>query len=289
MGRGAARARAAGWCVVAPRAESDPASWLAVARDTTMASARRRLGSLRGHLPAPTAPAPAAAAEGEPIPYLQRSHGENYSAAAVSALPSAPSFGPWEQYHPPVPSCRCGSAGVDVLDFGQGVVASGHVDGEAAVGKWNETRRGMYGSESQATQTRDLHIGVDLCAPAGAPVHAFADGKVFLFDYYPDEYDYGNVIVLKHTIDGMSVWSLYGHLSAASIASKVAGTSVKAGEVIGWMGEKHENGNWFPHTHFQLSLLEPVIADMPGVVFEGHRETALRVYPDPRLVLGPLW
>ena len=27
------------------------------------------------------------------------------------------------------------AAGVDVLDFGQGVVASGHVDGEAAVGK----------------------------------------------------------------------------------------------------------------------------------------------------------
>lgn len=31
------------------------------------------------------------------------------------------------------------------------------------------------------------------------------------------------------------------------------------------MGEKHENGNWFPHTHFQLVLLEPAIADCPGV------------------------
>ncbi len=78
-------------------------------------------------------------------------------------------------------------------------------------------------------------------------------------------------------------------VSAASIAEKVQGAAVKKGEVIGRMGERHENGNWFPHTHFQLSLLEPVIADMPGVVFKGHRATALRVYPDPRLVLGPLW
>ena len=33
---------------------------------------------------------------------------------------------------------------------------------------------------------------------------------------------------------------------------------MKRGEVIGWMGDKHENGGWFPHTHFQLMLLEPV-------------------------------
>lgn len=222
------------------------------------------------------------------IQYLRRSHGDHYSPAAVAAL-RLPEFGPWEAYHPPVPSCRCGTAELEVLDFTRGVSASGHLDGEAAVGKWDEVRRGMYGSESQATQTRDLHIGVDLCAPAGTPVHAFADGQVFLFGCYPDEFDYGNVIVLKHSIDGAAVWSLYGHLSARSIADKVQGTAVKAGEVIGWMGEKRENGNWFPHTHFQLSLLEPVIADMPGVVFQGHRETALRVYPDPRLVLGPLW
>jgi hypothetical protein len=104
------------------------------------------------------------------IPYLRRSHGEHYSAAAVARL-RLPDFGAWDAYHSPVPSCRCGSAGLDVLDFRRGVDASGHVDGEAAVGKWDETRRGMYGSESQATQTRDLHIGVDLCAPAGATSH----------------------------------------------------------------------------------------------------------------------
>eukprot|EP01050_Picozoa_sp_SAG11_P055410 SAG11_NODE_33840_length_275_cov_0.585227_1_plen_49_part_10 len=49
------------------------------------------------------------------------------------------------------------------------------------------------------------------------------------------------------------------------------------------MGEAHENGNWFPHTHFQLILLEPVIADCPGVVAIADRDVALKIYPDPRL------
>ena len=244
-----------------------------------MAVSRRRLRSVSTQL---------VAQDGGFIAYLARSHGDHYSPEAVAKL-RLPDFGRWEAYYPPVPSCRCGNAGLNVLDFTRGVQASGHADGEAAIGKWDEVRHGMYGSESQATQTRDLHIGVDLCAPSGTPVHAFADGEVFLFDCYPDEFDYGNVVVLKHTIDETKVWSLYGHLSGSSIANKAQGSAVKAGEVIGWMGEKHENGNWFPHTHFQLSLLEPIIADMPGVVYEGHRETALRVYPDPRAVLGPLW
>ena len=59
--------------------------------------------------------------------------------------------------------------------------------------------------------------------------------------------------------------------------------------MVGWMGDKHENGGWFPHVHFQLVLLQPAIADCPGVVAEQHRELGLHLYPDPRMVLGPLW
>jgi hypothetical protein len=41
--------------------------------------------------------------------------------------------------------------------------------------------------------------------------------------------------------------------------------------------------------HVQLSLEAPPTHDMPGVVAKEDREAALRVYPDPRLVLGPLY
>ena len=153
---------------------------------------RRRLRTLSAHVES-TSASVAAAAETEVIAYLQRSHGANYSPAAVAAL-RMPDFGDWAGYFPPVPSCKCGTDGLDVLDFGAGVADSGHVHGDAAVGKWNELRKNMYGMSSQLTQTRDLHIGIDLCAPAGAPVHAFADGEVFLTGVYPDAYDYGHVV-----------------------------------------------------------------------------------------------
>ena len=55
------------------------------------------------------------------------------------------------------------------------------------------------------------------------------------------------------------------------------------------MGDKHENGGWEPHLHFQLSLIEPTTHDMPGVVNPKNRDAALQNYPDPRLVMGSIY
>ena len=41
--------------------------------------------------------------------------------------------------------------------------------------------------------------------------------------------------------------------------------------------------------HFQLSVVEPETHDMPGVVSASQHAEALEVYPDPRMVLGPLY
>ena len=149
--------------------------------------------------------------------------------------------------------------------------------------------------------------GIDLCAPVGTAVHAFADGEIFLCAFYPEKYDWGHVVVTKHrlqaktrqqqgdagvapsTSSDVDVWALHGHLSAASLAGKTSGDAVKQGDVLGWMGEPEENGEWFPHTHFQLIMLQPAIADCPGVVAARHRELAKLLYPDPRMVIGELW
>ena len=82
---------------------------------------------------------------------------------------------------------------------------------------------------------------------------------------------------------------MYGHLDAASIGGKIVGQRVVAGEVVAWFGSFEENGGWEPHLHFQLSLIEPETHDMPGVVAPGDREQALKDYPDPRHVLGPIY
>ena len=136
---------------------------------------------------------------------------------------------------------------------------------------------------------RFLHIGIDIGAPIGTPCMAFEDGEISHFGYNPADGDYGYVIITKHDIDGTTVWALYGHLDSASVRGKTVGQKIRRGETICWIGDRHENGGWDPHLHFQLSLIEPITHDMPGVVNPKDREEALQNYPDPRLVMGTIY
>ena len=159
---------------------------------------------------------------------------------------------------------------------------------EYSVGKYDEVRPNLYNTELFGG-TRLIHMGIDIGGPVGTPCMAFADGEVSHFGYNPEPGDYGNVVITQHNIGGVSVWALYGHMDAASIKEKTIGQKVSAGEEIAWFGNYAENGGWEPHLHFQLSLVEPKTHDLPGVVAPDDREQALLDYPDPRLVLGPLY
>jgi murein DD-endopeptidase MepM/ murein hydrolase activator NlpD len=159
---------------------------------------------------------------------------------------------------------------------------------EYDIGKYDELRPGMYSTEL-FSDGRFLHIGIDIGAPVGTPCMAFDDGEISHFGYNPDDGDYGYVIVTKHLIEDNTIWALYGHLNSESVKDKKVGQKIIRGEVICWMGDKHENGGWDPHLHFQLSIIEPKTHDMPGVVNPKDREKALIEYPDPRLVLGPIY
>ena len=124
---------------------------------------QRRLGVLARQLgygsSAVVSVAAAAAAAEESIPYLIRSHGLNFTLPAIQALydRGPVDLGPASRWHAPVAVYS-----PKVLDFTNGVEASGYVDGETAVGKWNEVRDGMYDLPSQASDARSLHMGTDL-------------------------------------------------------------------------------------------------------------------------------
>ncbi|MCO4774172.1 MAG: peptidoglycan DD-metalloendopeptidase family protein [Deltaproteobacteria bacterium] len=157
-----------------------------------------------------------------------------------------------------------------------------------AIGRYDEDRRGMY-EQDLFDGARTLHVGIDLGGPPGTPVKAFADGVVFAAGSNPEPGDYGHVIVTEHVLEGQTVWALYGHLSSASLDDVSPGQSIVAGQELGVLGDESENGGWPPHLHFQLSLERPQTHDLPGVVDPAEREAALRRFPDPRLVLGPLY
>lgn len=159
---------------------------------------------------------------------------------------------------------------------------------EFSIGRYDEFRPDMYNT-SIFGGIRNIHMGIDIGGPVGTSCLAFMDGEISHFGYNPEPGDYGNVIITKHVISKTTFWALYGHLDSSSIDNISIGQDVKAGELIGRFGNTHENGGWEPHLHFQLSLVEPSTHDLPGVVSSEDREQALLDYPDPRLVLGPLY
>jgi peptidoglycan LD-endopeptidase LytH len=168
------------------------------------------------------------------------------------------------------------------------------------LGRYDEDRVGLYESDmfddvsnvvNGFAGKRTVHVGIDLGGPVGTPICSFWDGHIHSVGYNPDLGDYGHVIVVHYPQlpSGCHVYALYGHLDASVLRWKV-GDPVSRGQVLGGLGNVHENGGWLvPHVHFQLGMTEPETHDMAGAVSLMDRERALWEHPDPRYVLGPLY
>jgi 4-aminobutyrate aminotransferase-like enzyme/Ser/Thr protein kinase RdoA (MazF antagonist) len=161
-----------------------------------------------------------------------------------------------------------------------------------AIGRYNEPRpfysSALFsGSRNPTSESRTVHLGLDLFTRAGTPVstpfdatvHAFADNRAVL--------DYGPVIILKHqTSDGLEFFTLYGHLSRESLTNLKIGDHLARGKSFAHIGTASENGGWSPHLHFQIILdLLNRSTDFPGVAFPSQREIFTAVSPDPNLIL----
>lgn len=176
----------------------------------------------------------------------------------------------------------------EVFDFTNGYDPNRKHKFAYGVGKYNEKRPQMYSGELYNDQ-RDIHMGIDIMAPVNTNVHAFYDGEIFLFANNDRELDYGYTIITKHKINEQIIYALFGHLSKSSIDNIYIGQKFSTGDVIAYIGTKEENGGWNPHLHFQISTQEPKICDMPGAVHERDLQKSLITYPDPRLILGPIY
>lgn len=187
-----------------------------------------------------------------------------------------------------------------VFDFSRGPQSDFDCPFDYSVGRYDERRPGMYTTPLFGGE-RDLHMGIDLGAPVGTPVFAFADGVIHSLGVNPEDGSYGPTIITRHDVSlpahvGSSksealqtIWVLHGHLQMKSLDGLSVGQSFKSGDTIAWIGAEHENGGWPPHLHIQLSISEPIVNDMPGVVKFEERRSALEQYPDPRLILGQLY
>lgn len=113
------------------------------------------------------------------------------------------------------------------------------------------------------------HHGIDIFAPRGTPVVAVADGVVHV-DESPRG---GRVIWLRDSRAGRNLY--YAHLNDWAVTS---GTSVRVGDVIGYVGNTGNARTTPPHLHF-------------GIYERGPTDPAPYLYRDdpvPHRVTAPL-
>lgn len=118
-----------------------------------------------------------------------------------------------------------------------------------------------YGYGSTKRGQLQIHHGLDFSNPTGVAVLAVADGVVYHAGtdaervFGPRRDFYGGLVVIEHPYmysTGEKIYTLYGHLSREAVYT---GQTVKAGEVIGYVGATGVALG--PHLHFEVRVGDP--------------------------------
>ena len=150
---------------------------------------------------------------------------------------------------------------------------------------FNETKK--TGIQNIEDEPRRFHLGIDIWGKVFTPVMAPLDGKVHSFAFNNRFGDYGATMILSHRLESNSFYTLYGHLSLASLRNINDGDTIKKGDVFAEFGIPQENGNWPPHLHFQIVIdLQGMKGDYPGVCKFSERKAYMANCPDADLILG---
>ncbi len=116
------------------------------------------------------------------------------------------------------------------------------------------------------TEKRFIHLGLDVIVELGTSLHAPLDATVAESGYESGEGNYGGYVLLKHEGPAFeSFYSFYGHLCKDRLPA--AGKTVPAGAAFAEIGDFHENGNWFHHTHIQVITQKGLAM---GYAFKGY-------------------
>lgn len=89
------------------------------------------------------------------------------------------------------------------------------------------------------------HKGVDYAAPRGTPIKAAGDGRIELAGRRGG---YGNTVIIAH---GNRYKTLYGHMQGFAKGIKT-GTTVKQGQIIGYIGTTGLSTG--PHLHYEFQV-----------------------------------
>ncbi|MCF8113040.1 MAG: aminotransferase class III-fold pyridoxal phosphate-dependent enzyme, partial [Desulfotignum sp.] len=133
------------------------------------------------------------------------------------------------------------------------------------------------------------HLGVDLWADTGTPVHALFDGRVVQVrgegEDTEDCKDVNICLVLAHrTPDDIVFYTLYDGLDPECSTRLQDNQILRKGDRLGVVGSWNKNGTRVPHLHFQVMLDRLGYGcDFPCTAFPDNLEVWQSICPDPDL------
>lgn len=126
------------------------------------------------------------------------------------------------------------------------------------------------------------HRAIDFAAPTGTPIKATGDGKIA---FLGSKGAYGNTIMIKH--DG-KYSTLYAHLSSYAKGVR-PGSSVKLGQVIGYVGRSGRTTGAHLHYEFHINGVRhnPLTVKLPSAA-PLNRKAKARFIPQARQLIAQL-
>ncbi|KKU80287.1 MAG: Peptidase M23, partial [Candidatus Peregrinibacteria bacterium GW2011_GWA2_47_7] len=122
---------------------------------------------------------------------------------------------------------------------------------ELPLNQWIESGNGFWSCTRKC-----YHLGEDLRADTDDMVYAIGEGTVVDVSRRTR---FGTVILIEHETGDGHIVSLYGHLGRDDDSARIddvfvaVGDTVNAGQEIGRIGDRDENGDWPPHLHFGIN------------------------------------
>lgn len=135
-------------------------------------------------------------------------------------------------------------------------------------------------------EARCIHLGIDIWLPPYTDFYVPVDARVHSMQNNSNYGDYGPTIILEHKTDGITFYTLYGHLSVDSLSMVKPNQYLKAGTRFCTLGNFPENGDWPPHLHFQAMIdLLGHSGDFPGVCKVSEQKKYAEICLNPMVLL----
>jgi len=127
------------------------------------------------------------------------------------------------------------------------------------IGRYLEERKSLLRAYPNIIEEqRYYHLGLDIVVPYDTPMYAPLDAEIHKTGKETIVGNYGGYIILKHNVDGVVFYSLYGHLKTPHLVE--TGDKIKVGQKFAHIGQESDSGGRFCHVHLQI-LTQAAIDD----------------------------